>query len=243
VDQIVLWPLGGYTLCSVTEGAVSDDLWIAVMGPATHIPQALIWLGVYAVIQKGDLSGMSNTIDLDELKFGGPFDFACILAVQAIIMNAFLFICNLGVPAYPLDGGRCFAVFLVMFGFSPKVSAVLTSITAISIGLTMVYYGTYLFVVQKSGSGVFIALIAIFICYSSLQLCKVASSETITDHPLFDRDCYREIGTQAICTKMTEQESINTGLEANTEQESTSTALKAKKPTNSKSSDKPEIIC
>jgi hypothetical protein len=228
VDQIVLWPLGGYTLCSPTGGAVSDDLWIAVMGPAMHVPQAVIWLGVYAGLQKGDLSKISRTIDLDALKFGGAHAFASILAVQAIIMNACLFIFNLGIPAYPLDGGRCFAVFLVMLGFSPKVSAVLTSIAAILIGLTMVYYGTYLYVVEKSGSGVFIALVAMFICYSSLELCKVASSGRITDHPLFDRECYRDIRRQAIQNN------------TNTERESTTTSLEAQNP---KSSDKSEILC
>lgn len=191
VDQVVLWPLGGYTLCSPKDGIVSDGLWITVMGPVMHIPQALIWVGIYAALQKGDFSNFTRTINLDDLRDGGIDGFAAVLAEQSSFMNVALFIFNLAIPAYPLDGGRCFSVLMVMAGFSVKVSGMLTSILAILIGLVLVYYGTYLYVVEKSGSGIFIGLVAMFICYSSLELLKVVSSGRVTDHVLFDRDCYR----------------------------------------------------
>lgn len=191
MDQIVLWPLGGYTVCSPTNGNVGDDLWIAVMGPVMHIPQAMVWVGVYVALSRGDFSQFSKAVHLDERRASGIDNFASIMAVQAVVMNAALFIVNLAIPAYPLDGGRCLAVLMVMAGFSPKTSAIITSIFTILTGLSGVFYGTYLYMVEKSGSGVFIALIAMLICYSSLELWKAAASGRIHDHPLFDRVCYK----------------------------------------------------
>jgi Zn-dependent protease len=191
VDQIVLWPLGGYTLCRPTNGKVGDDLWIAVMGPVMHIPQAIAWVGVYAALTHGDFSQFSKAVNLEERRASGIDEFASIMAVQAVVMNAALFIINLAIPAYPLDGGRCLAVLMVMAGFSAKASAIITAIFAILIALSGVFYGTYLYVVEKSEIGVIIALIAMLICYSSLELWKAAACGRIHDHPLFDRECYK----------------------------------------------------
>lgn len=47
-DKILLWPLGGFTMCSPLSGAgVIGDLKVAVAGPMMHFPQMFVWFVFY----------------------------------------------------------------------------------------------------------------------------------------------------------------------------------------------------
>lgn len=77
VDSILVWPLGGFAFCGPTEGegysSLINELKVAIAGPATHIPMALLWWAIYIGIVKGEESSggslfwPSTTIYLDTL--------------------------------------------------------------------------------------------------------------------------------------------------------------------------------
>jgi Zn-dependent protease len=201
VDRIVLWPLGGFTVFGASHGAVIDDLWVAIAGPVTHILQGGFWIGIYAAVNHGDFSEFSTAGDfseystaiiLAELQDGG--EFVSVLAAQTVVINVVLFIFNLAVPAYPLDGGRAFAALLVMGGFELATAARITSVTGIFNGLIMLFIGVYFYVIQNSAGALFLVLVAGFIIDSGLQLLKAVSVSRVYDHPLFQLDCYHNQG-------------------------------------------------
>lgn len=100
VDEIVLWPLGGFAICGPVE-ALSGDLKVALAGPATHIPMVLLWWVIY-LLTKGGEEGLwpSDTIYLDILSTSAGF--FEMLSSQAVYMNIIIFCFNLLIPAYPL---------------------------------------------------------------------------------------------------------------------------------------------
>ena len=48
VHYILLWPLGGLAFVGHSSSP-ARDLAVAIAGPLTHIPQALIWVGILAL--------------------------------------------------------------------------------------------------------------------------------------------------------------------------------------------------
>jgi Zn-dependent protease len=190
----VLWPLGGFTVFGSSDEAVSDDLLIAVSGPLTHVFQGGFWVGIYALLEHGDMSGFSTSIDLIQLSNGGAVEFISILSSQAALINAGLFICNLAIPAYPLDGGRILAALLVMGDFSLGTTARITSVMGAFIGLLMLFIGVYWYVSQTTAGSLFLAIIALFVVHSGLQLWKAAVMNRLHEHPLFQLSCYRSRG-------------------------------------------------
>lgn len=57
VDGIILWPLGGFAFCGPTDDFLLGDLKVAIAGPMTHVPMALLWWGIYVAV-KGEGFGM-----------------------------------------------------------------------------------------------------------------------------------------------------------------------------------------
>jgi Zn-dependent protease len=165
VDRIVLWPLGGFTVFGSSSEAVSDDLLIAVSGPLTHVFQGGVSVGIYALLQNGDMSGFSTSINLIQLSNGGAVEFLSILSSQAACINAGLFIVNLAIPAYPLDGGRILAALLIMGDFTIGTTARITSVMGALIGLVMLFIGIYWYVIQTTAGSLFLAIIALFVVH------------------------------------------------------------------------------
>mmetsp|Transcript_10994 Transcript_10994/g.17005 ORF Transcript_10994/g.17005 Transcript_10994/m.17005 type:complete len:315 (-) Transcript_10994:83-1027(-) len=197
VEGIMLWPLGGLAFCGPTQGSVKEDLYVALAGPLTHIPQAAVWFGVFAVVTEGDLGSFDRYINLSELREGGADVFFKFMALQSIGINVGLFIFNLFIPAYPLDGGRCFAALLVMCGVRVQKAAYRTSILAILIGLGMGIYGAMEYIRNDSPNGLFVVLICVFIIMNSYQLFSMTKAGRVLQHPLFSRQCYRETEQEA----------------------------------------------
>ena len=105
VSHILLWPLGGLVYIAHQAGHCAD-IFISLAGPLTHIPMFLIWM-----LLNRSAEPMSGTIkwyyyghdnDYFEYFWGN-------LCVYAMSINIGLFVFNLFVPAYPLDGGRILA--------------------------------------------------------------------------------------------------------------------------------------
>jgi Zn-dependent protease len=192
VEGIVLSPLGGFALCGPTSGRVVEDFYVAIAGPLAHLPQIAIWVALFALLNHGEFMEFQADINLNSLKLGGWSVFWSIVSVQATMMNVALFVFNLAIPAYPMDGGRCLAALLVMFGCSAYTAGLITSITATLIGFGFMVLGFY---PVPTFSGILLALFGTFIVSSSLELRKMTLQGRVHAHPLFDRDCYHDNNT------------------------------------------------
>jgi Zn-dependent protease len=193
VEGIVLSPLGGFALCGPTSGRVVEDFWVAIAGPLAHLPQIVFWMTLFMVLNGGQYLEFQSDINLNYLKQGGWVSFWSIISVQATMMNVALFVFNLAIPAYPMDGGRCLAALLCMCGVSAYSAGMVTSVTAMLVGFAFMILGFY---PVPTVTGALLALFGVFIANSSLELIRMTVRGQVHDHPLFDRDCYRQATLQ-----------------------------------------------
>eukprot|EP01082_Thalassiosira_pseudonana_P006129 g5471.t1 g5471 contig2:599267-600317(+) len=176
VGGITLWPLGGFAVCGPTE-SLSGDLKVALAGPMTHIPMAIIWWGIYLGVSGGkDGLWPTWTIYLDVLSesFAG---FINILSTESFYMNIILLCFNLFIPAYPLDGGRIYAASLILlFKMNPIKAAKTTAITAMLLSSGMILYAIISFLKSTGGSGLLLGVVGAFVLYNSSELFKSAKT-------------------------------------------------------------------
>jgi len=195
VDGIVLWPLGGFALCGPTDSGPCGDLKVAVAGPLAHIPQMIIWIGVYASVMAGDLTGFLKEDTWTSVTSGGSTGFFSAICASSFYFNAYLMVFNLFVPAYPLDGGRCLACILILCGIEVEKAALLTAISAIILGVLFGIIGLAMVFFYGQTSGLFMLLIVAFILESSIRLYKLVKEGRVLEHPLFGRECYQNQGS------------------------------------------------
>ena len=153
--------------------------------------QGAFWLGIYALINRGDLSSFSTSIQRQELRNCGVGEFTSILSEQAILFNVVIFIFNVCIPAYPFDGGRALAALLVMGGHKLGTAARITSALGTFVGIVMLFVGIYWYVTRTSAGSLFLVLVAGFVISSGTRMWKAAVSNRLHDHPLFQLECYR----------------------------------------------------
>ena len=132
VHQILLWPLGGLAYVG-HDGDAADDLKVSIAGPLTHIPQAVVWF-ILLVLSSG--AGSSLTLMHDSNFFSN-------LCREAIIINIALFLFNLCVPAYPLDGGRILCASLLLCGVGVSTAATITVIVSALLSIVIIALGVY----------------------------------------------------------------------------------------------------
>ena len=208
--RIILWPLGGIMDFSQNVGLdVMEDFWVALAGPLTHIPMAGLWFLLWFFTHDPSLSFQQTSLDSPELWLAE-------LAEGAIQLNAFLFVFNLFVPAYPLDGGRILAALLVKNGKPVRQAARITSITSMCIAPLVIAYGLFSFIVKSfrgpTGSGVLTFVIGIWIFFAGFRLYRLVLADKVLKHPLFCKPCYArdvERHTQV-------HDNINTGMQNET---------------------------
>ncbi len=68
---------------------------------------------------------------------------ASLLDGVVVQLNIGLFLFNLLLPAYPLDGGRIFADLLLICGVDPVVAAKITVSVAFIVTILIILYGLY----------------------------------------------------------------------------------------------------
>lgn len=189
VGDIVLWPLGGFVICGPAE-TVKGDFLVALAGPLTHLPQMAVWLIILAIIEGGDFSNLSRYVD-QNASFGAS------LCSQAFYVNVVLFVFNLFVPAYPLDGGRCLGAGLVMCGLDVVKAAMFTGVIGMVVAAAFVIWGI-IDLIQGAPGGLFVALTGAWIFMTSFQLFKLTQPgqngdpvANLTNHPVFGQQCYQ----------------------------------------------------
>lgn len=109
-QRILLWPLGGLAYIAHDAGERSDML-VTIAGPATHVPQALVWLVLAAASNEGH--GVAH----------GAYNTFALICLQSMWLNLLLLCFNLFLPAYPLDGGRLLVDALLLRGWRMEPTA------------------------------------------------------------------------------------------------------------------------
>lgn len=193
VGDMVLWPLGGFVICGPVE-SVMGDFKVAISGPIMHIPQMIFWLIIYVAVMQEDFDHFSRFIDT-EVPFGAT------LATQAFYLNLFLFMFNLFVPAYPLDGGRCLASGLILCGLTVVKAAMVTALVGMLVACAIVIWGIVDFA-KGSPGGLFNLLIGVWIFMPSWGLFKLTrpasgvygdiATGSLNTHPVFGQKCYQD---------------------------------------------------
>lgn len=192
--EIVLWPLGGFAICGPPNnngGGAYNDLKVAASGPLMHIPQMIFWAILYALFNKGNMELFQPEVYIDVL-MDGFVGFMSVLCCMSFWMNVFIMTFNLFVPAYPLDGGRCMAAVLIMFGFTVTTSAYATSVTAMFVACLLGFLGIISGIQEGNPNGFFTALVAAYIFMESKFLFDLTKAGRVTEHPLFSRACFDE---------------------------------------------------
>jgi Zn-dependent protease len=175
---IILHPLGGLAISSPPDPATHKSfMLVAVAGPATHIVQMVFWVIFSALVGIFfAYYGINESVA----------EFCIMVGVGSFYLNLTLMCFNSLLPAYPLDGGRIFASFLLMRGNSPEKAGKITSCTAIAIALALLIWSIKSFNEGNNPLMIFNMLVALWILRSSLNLHKLVMAGRVTDHPLFN---------------------------------------------------------
>ena len=197
-ERIVLWPLGGYVVLGRTEGvSVMEDFWVALAGPLTHIPMGAFWFGIYGIFESYKDYQFEADASWDFDKLSTWDGFLATMAEQAMFLNAGLFIFNVFVPAYPLDGGRILcALFVSCCCCSITCAAYSTALIALALAAAMIFFAVYdLFIDDNDdadgGAPLILLMIGVWIGVNSLDLLRHAWQGRAVEHVLFNKQCYR----------------------------------------------------
>jgi Zn-dependent protease len=150
-------------------------------GPLTHIPQFVFWIVLEAIAWRAAFHGRNGALRVFSGVPGPETAFFVALTAGAVAMQVLLFWFNLLIPAYPLDGGRVLADFLLMRGKDEATAAKFTVFISAPIAVGMIIFGLVKFSVT-------IILIGAWILYSVYGVWKRIQDGTIKTHPLFNFD-------------------------------------------------------
>jgi len=103
-----------------------------------------------------------------------------ILLLALFFQQLILFVFNLLVPAYPLDGGRIFANILLHF-YDVKTCAKIIVFVSVPIGVGIAIYGGI-------ESWMLTLLVGAYILYQSWVLWQHLSDNSLHKHPLFSSE-------------------------------------------------------
>jgi len=143
-------------------------------GPLTHLPQIAVWACLLAMGNSGDVALRSFWV------LYVTDNFWVDMCRGAIGLNIGLFLFNLLIPAYPLDGGRILVAVLLMLKVEvPKVALVCIVVNVV-IATLMIVYGLF-----YGLGGLTICLIAIWVLYQAYVLHQHRANGTLERHPLF----------------------------------------------------------
>ena len=147
--DITLWPFGGIANLERIPEKPSQELVVAIAGPAVNVVIAIVLLAVLSLTLAG---GDLKAEDLAKIE-----DPRTSMLVKLAGANIFLVLFNL-IPAFPMDGGRVLRALLAMkMGFA-RATALAASIgqgLAIGLGLIGIFTNPMLMII-----GVFVFLAA-----------------------------------------------------------------------------------
>jgi len=154
--DITLLPIGGVARLQRMPRIPSQELVVAVAGPAVNVVLAILIFGGLLIFAFDSLSGLfSPAADAELLTQPSLFGFA----ISMLAINVVLVLFNM-IPAFPMDGGRVFRSLLAMVADYQKATYV-----ASRVGLVC---AVIMAVLAIFSGQVIPLLIALFIAYAGL---------------------------------------------------------------------------
>ena len=167
--SIMLWPLGGLAYTS-HQGRLVDDIKVVLGGPLTHIPLAFLFARLLMFLGVDWDWAYLHPLSHWETAVGGFWVYLCMYGLK-IQVGMFLF--NLFMPMYPLDGGRLL-LDLLLFRFTRETAAKVIMVMSVLCGVALLFLGARPFLLIW----VLFEVYQLGVCYKSGQLNR---------HPLFAR--------------------------------------------------------
>lgn len=172
VSHILLWPLGGLAYVNLDGTSAKGDLWVAIAGPLTHVPMFFVWFIAFA-------ASAGNT-DL----MRGTGKFFPELMRSGCWINISLFLFNLFIPAYPLDGSRVLTSLLAMLSVSLKTAGWVVILVSTIMSIALLAFGF----IYISFMSVFIGAYTLGETYKLYSLHRL---DRLQEHPTFKK--YNEL--------------------------------------------------
>lgn len=167
--EILIWPLGGLAFVS-HSGGLKEELKVTAAGPLMHLPIAAVCLAYLAY------AGVPVSWALLSPEWVGmPTQLTTFLVAGMLKMQSFLFLFNMFVPAYPMDGGRLLVTLLLMANRSidQVYKTIFASSLVVAVALILVFPG-------------FTAMwIGLFVLVDLWQLYQFKQQGALPQHPLF----------------------------------------------------------
>jgi len=152
--DITLYPIGGVARLESMTTRPSEEIWIALAGPAVNFVIAGL-LAIFFIPLFGSALALDHLYDASVQGF----------LLRFFVSNVFLALFNL-LPVFPMDGGRVLRAIMAMF-----VDYVRATQIACYLGIAM----AGLFIIGSTGAFLFIgapptlALIGVFVIFAGLQ--------------------------------------------------------------------------
>ncbi|WP_029354816.1 site-2 protease family protein [Bosea sp. 117] len=120
--EVTLWPFGGIASLERIPEKPSEELVVAIAGPAVNVVIALVLIAIL-----GGTTGVEHLQDIENPQVG--------LLAKLAGANIFLVVFNL-IPAFPMDGGRVLRALLAMrMGHAQATQTAASIGQALAIGL------------------------------------------------------------------------------------------------------------
>lgn len=175
-DEILMWPLGGLAMCR-TPHDWKKALITTVGGPAVNLVLALIFAGIMLALGAGLGVVIFNPFDriapiVREAWFNQDSAYWKFLLFFAYQANIYMFLFNVLMPMFPMDGGRIFQELLwARLGYRKSMQI------AVNVGLVVaVAVGGYA-VLSGSNSLLSIALFGGITCYMERRKLAMTQDE------------------------------------------------------------------
>jgi Zn-dependent protease len=189
---VVLWPLGGLTIYGPEDKGPVGDLKVAIAGPLSHLPLVAISAIIFTLIKEDGMTGLEkSSFSVGELEKGLIYVLATICRV-AFWWNIMLISIHFLLPIYPLDGVRIWAGAMRSMRVSLVKSALIISVTGLTLSIGLFSYGCVMLFKGTLTSGVGVAelLLGGFGAISSKILYDLFSQGRLKEDPVFGREWY-----------------------------------------------------
>ena len=192
----VLWPLGGFSATHIPLCTCMQEFYVALAGPLTHIPKFFLWLLIMSLASENGIDYYKLQFNINEFNNGGADEWFAKLAKEALNIEMLIFFLNILVPAYPLDASRIVAAVCVQCGMSVDRACLTLIIIGGAMGLGSTIFGI-IELINGGDFGLLLLLLGLFLLSTTWNLFKYYNLKRVTQHPVFQADCYSERRTYA----------------------------------------------